>query len=77
MLTKKLILTTLGLAASLPAFAHPEHWAPARGWRDHHPVVRYYPAPRYYYYAPPVIYRPVPVVPRPAPGFSIRFDFPL
>ena len=66
---KKLSLAILGLAASAPVFAH--------GWREHHPVVRYYPVAPRYYYAPPVVYRPVPVLPRPAPMFSFRIDLPL
>jgi len=81
MLTKKLILTALGLAASAPVLANPPHWAPAYGWREHRPhVVRDYPARPVVvapYYAPPrVVYRPVPVAP-PAPTFSFRIDLPL
>ncbi len=71
MLTKKLVLTALGVAASAPVFAHPDF--ANRGWHEHRHYVRYYSAPvivRPYY-------RPVPVVPRPAPTFSIRLDLPL
>ena len=63
---KKLTLsaaTGLTLLAAAPAFADPQRWAPAHGWRaQHHQPRHYHRAPAYVYYQPrPVIYGSIPI----------------
>jgi len=53
------------LLAAAPAFADPQHWAPAHGWRAQHHQPRHYHhyrAPAYVYYQPRPLYVPPPVV---------------
>jgi len=81
---KKIALATAAgaaLCAAAPVFADPPHWAPAHGWRHHHPhyvygyrapVVVYYPA-RPVYVPPPVVYYPPPP-PRPVIYGNIPLD---
>jgi hypothetical protein len=79
---KKLTLavaTGFTLLAAAPAFADPQYWAPAHGWRHHHhhyraPAYVYVPAAPVYYYPPPapVIYGQLPVGHRAQIGFRVR-----
>jgi hypothetical protein len=67
------------LLAAAPAFADPQHWAPAHGWRQHHQPRHYYRAPAYVYVpAAPVYYAPpAPVYYYPPPRPAIYGTVPI